>query len=113
MDGVDDFPFPFCYPIAIFFYPLTCSRFFIIPQIVRPLNAYLVVDVQNDFISGSLNISNCSAQQNGIEVSSQIPVAADKSRCLFSCWSTFCSLHFPSFILISGFSVAADDVLSS
>lgn len=33
------------------------------------MNAFLVVDVQNDFISGSLNISNCSAQQNGIEVS--------------------------------------------
>lgn len=39
-------------------------------QIVRPINAFLIVDVQNDFISGSLNISNCSAQQNGIEVSS-------------------------------------------
>lgn len=37
-------------------------------QIVRPINAYLVVDVQNDFISGSLNISNCAAQQNGLEV---------------------------------------------
>ncbi|CAO1390218.1 unnamed protein product [Diamesa hyperborea] len=36
--------------------------------IVRPINAFLIVDVQNDFISGSLNISNCSAQQNGIEV---------------------------------------------
>lgn len=37
-------------------------------QIVRPINAFLVVDVQNDFISGTLNISNCSAQQNGLEV---------------------------------------------
>lgn len=37
-------------------------------QIVRPINALLIVDVQNDFISGSLNISNCSAQQNGAEV---------------------------------------------
>lgn len=27
-----------------------------------------MVDVQNDFISGSLNISNCSAQHNGAEV---------------------------------------------
>lgn len=40
-------------------------------QIVRPINAFLVVDVQNDFISGSLNISNCAAQQNGIEVSTK------------------------------------------
>lgn len=37
-------------------------------KIVRPVNAFLIVDVQNDFISGSLNISNCSAQQNGLEV---------------------------------------------
>lgn len=37
-------------------------------QIVRPVNAFLVIDVQNDFISGSLNISNCSAQHNGHEV---------------------------------------------
>ncbi|XP_063707698.1 nicotinamidase isoform X1 [Culicoides brevitarsis] len=39
-----------------------------IKTIVRPVSAFLVVDVQNDFISGSLNISNCSAQQNGYEV---------------------------------------------
>lgn len=38
------------------------------PQIVRPANAFLVVDVQNDFISGSLDIRGCSAQQNGLEV---------------------------------------------
>ncbi|EDS35307.1 pyrazinamidase/nicotinamidase [Culex quinquefasciatus] len=37
-------------------------------RIVRPISAFLIVDVQNDFISGSLNISNCSAQQNGLEV---------------------------------------------
>jgi catalase len=29
---------------------------------------FLVVDVQNDFISGTLNISHCSARQNGAEV---------------------------------------------
>lgn len=40
----------------------------IVSQIVRPVSAFLVIDVQNDFISGSLNISNCSAQQNGHEV---------------------------------------------
>ncbi|XP_070498924.1 nicotinamidase isoform X1 [Chironomus tepperi] len=38
-----------------------------IKTIVRPINAFLVVDVQNDFISGSLNISNCGAQHNGLE----------------------------------------------
>ncbi|XP_061401566.1 nicotinamidase-like, partial [Musca vetustissima] len=37
-------------------------------QIVRPVNAFLIVDVQNDFISGSLDISNCSAQQKGHEI---------------------------------------------
>jgi hypothetical protein len=37
-------------------------------QIVRPVNMFLVVDVQNDFISGTLNISHCSARQNGAEV---------------------------------------------
>lgn len=36
--------------------------------IVRPVNIFLVVDVQNDFISGTLNISNCTAQQNGSDV---------------------------------------------
>uniref|UniRef100_A0A1A9WPT5 nicotinamidase n=1 Tax=Glossina brevipalpis TaxID=37001 RepID=A0A1A9WPT5_9MUSC len=38
------------------------------PEIVRPVNAFLIVDVQNDFISGSLDISNCSAQQKGHEI---------------------------------------------
>ena len=38
-------------------------------QIVRPVSAIIVVDVQNDFISGSLAISNCPAGQNGEEVS--------------------------------------------
>lgn len=40
----------------------------IVSQIVRPVNAFLVIDVQNDFISGSLNISHCSAQHDGHEV---------------------------------------------
>lgn len=39
-----------------------------IKTIVRPINSFLIVDVQNDFISGSLNISHCSAQQNGLEI---------------------------------------------
>jgi hypothetical protein len=59
-------------PFFLFIYLTTffcSSSFFFCSQIVRPINAFLVVDVQNDFISGSLNISNCAAQQNGIEVS--------------------------------------------
>lgn len=39
-----------------------------IKKIVRPVNVLIVVDVQNDFISGTLNISHCSAKQNGAEV---------------------------------------------
>ncbi|XP_022202218.1 nicotinamidase [Nilaparvata lugens] len=39
-----------------------------IKTIVRPVSVFLVVDVQNDFISGTLNISRCSAQQNPLEV---------------------------------------------
>ncbi|KAI5645901.1 isochorismatase family domain-containing protein [Phthorimaea operculella] len=39
-----------------------------VSEIVRPVSAFLIVDVQNDFISGSLNISKCNAQQDGSEV---------------------------------------------
>ena len=39
-----------------------------IKKIVRPVSALLVVDVQNDFISGTLSISNCPAGQNGEDV---------------------------------------------
>ena len=38
-------------------------------QVARPSTAFIVVDVQNDFISGSLAISNCPAGQNGEDVS--------------------------------------------
>lgn len=34
----------------------------------RPKSAFLIVDVQNDFISGSLNIQKCAAQHDGSEV---------------------------------------------
>ncbi|XP_015596771.1 uncharacterized protein LOC107268477 [Cephus cinctus] len=34
----------------------------------RPRSAFLIVDVQNDFISGSLNIKQCAAQHDGSEV---------------------------------------------
>ena len=39
-------------------------------QVARPSSALVVVDVQNDFISGSLAIINCPAGQNGEDVSS-------------------------------------------
>ena len=39
-----------------------------IKKIVRPISALLVIDVQNDFISGSLSIKNCPAEQDGEEV---------------------------------------------
>ena len=39
-----------------------------IKKIVKPRSALVVVDVQNDFISGSLSISNCPAGHNGEEV---------------------------------------------
>ena len=38
-------------------------------QVARPTTAFIVVDVQNDLISGSLAISNCPAGQNGEDVS--------------------------------------------
>ncbi|XP_050523678.1 uncharacterized protein LOC126895624 [Daktulosphaira vitifoliae] len=39
-----------------------------IKTIIKPKNVFLIIDVQNDFISGTLNISNCSARQNGLDV---------------------------------------------
>lgn len=41
---------------------------FVLLQIVRPVCCLVVVDVQNDFISGSLAISKCPAKHNGEEV---------------------------------------------
>ena len=35
---------------------------------MQPRSAIIIVDVQNDFISGSLAISNCPARQNGEDV---------------------------------------------
>lgn len=98
-----------------FFFPVSFSAIKVItfhlfsslPQIVRPLNAFLVVDVQNDFISGSLNISNCSAQQNGIEVSS--PWLYGQIGSLFSPRLDF----FQLFVLISGFSEQRSTMLLS
>jgi len=39
-----------------------CWKHWIKP-IVRPVSALIIIDVQNDFISGSLSLSNCPAQQ--------------------------------------------------
>ncbi|KAJ8917476.1 hypothetical protein NQ315_005523 [Exocentrus adspersus] len=39
-----------------------------IKTIVRPISALLVIDVQNDFICGTLDIRNCPAKQNGEEI---------------------------------------------
>ena len=36
-----------------------------IKKIVRPISAFVCVDVQNDFISGTLSITNCPAGQDG------------------------------------------------
>ena len=36
--------------------------------ILKPVTAFIIVDVQNDFISGSLALSNCPAQEDGAEV---------------------------------------------
>jgi len=43
-----------------------------IKPVARPSCALVVVDVQNDFISGSLAIKNCEAGQNGEDVSSAV-----------------------------------------
>ena len=40
-------------------------------QVARPSTVFVVVDVQNDFISGSLAIINCPAGQDGKDVSSK------------------------------------------
>ena len=39
-----------------------------VKKVVRPVSSLIIVDVQNDFISGTLSISNCPAGQNGEEV---------------------------------------------
>ncbi|XP_066150729.1 nicotinamidase-like [Euwallacea fornicatus] len=39
-----------------------------IKTIVKPISALLVIDVQNDFICGTLDIKNCSAKHNGEDV---------------------------------------------
>ena len=50
--------------------PFATTVYFAMLQVARPSSALVVVDVQNDFISGSLAIINCPAGQNGEDVSS-------------------------------------------
>ncbi|KAF0301170.1 Nicotinamidase [Amphibalanus amphitrite] len=45
----------------------TCWSKWITP-ILRPITAFVIVDVQNDFISGSLAVCNCPAGHKGEEV---------------------------------------------
>lgn len=68
--------------LLLFFYLLLFLRW----QIVRPVNAFLIVDVQNDFISGSLDISNCSAQQQGHEVSTRSRCADEQVELAVGSW---------------------------
>lgn len=39
-----------------------------ITTVFKPVSAFLIVDVQNDFISGSLSINKCPAKQNGADI---------------------------------------------
>ena len=53
----------------MYHHTVTKLHHFEILQIVRPVSCLIVVDVQNDFITGSLAISNCPAGHDGLEVS--------------------------------------------
>ena len=39
-----------------------------IKTILRPISAIIIVDVQNDFITGSLSIKNCPAKEDGEQI---------------------------------------------
>ncbi|XP_059489336.1 nicotinamidase [Neocloeon triangulifer] len=58
-----------------------------IKKIVRPVSVLLVIDVQNDFISGSLSLSNCTAKQNGEEVIKPINQLLDNVQFDGICYS--------------------------
>ncbi|KAK8403722.1 hypothetical protein O3P69_000072 [Scylla paramamosain] len=51
-----------------------------IKQVVRPVTALVIVDVQNDFISGSLALYNCPAGHHGEEVIPPINRMLDENR---------------------------------
>ena len=44
------------------------------------MSALLVIDVQNDFISGSLSVKNCPAQHDGAEVVPVINTLIDTAQ---------------------------------
>lgn len=58
-----------------------------ISKILKPRSALIVVDVQNDFISGSLSISNCPAGHNGEDVVAPINHMLDKIPFTMICYS--------------------------
>lgn len=58
-----------------------------IKKIVRPQSAFIIVDVQNDFISGSLAIINCPAGQNGEDVVAPINRLIDTVPFDMHCYS--------------------------
>ena len=57
-----------------------------VKKILRPRSALIVVDVQNDFISGSLAISNCSSGHNGEDVVAPINHMLDKIPFTMVCY---------------------------
>ena len=57
-----------------------------IKKILKPRSALIVVDVQNDFISGSLAISNCPAGHNGEDVVAPINHMLDKIPFTMICY---------------------------
>ena len=56
-------------------------------QIVKPKSAFVIVDVQNDFISGSLAIKNCPAGQDGEDVVAPINNLLDTVPFTMHCYS--------------------------
>ena len=58
-----------------------------IKKVTRPSCALVVVDVQNDFISGSLAIKNCPAGQEGEEVVPPINRLLDTVPFTMHCYS--------------------------
>ena len=56
-------------------------------QIVKPKSAFVIVDVQNDFISGSLAIKNCPAGQDGEDVVEPINTLLDTVPFTMHCYS--------------------------
>ena len=58
-----------------------------IKKVTRPSAALVVVDVQNDFISGSLAIKNCPAGQDGEDVVEPINTLLDTVPFTMHCYS--------------------------